>query len=125
MVGQLLKALAIDPVVFKLASDAAKMVTAESKMFSIYSDGIVSGYHRKTRVRVHTVVDFRTAPPPDAGIVSIAGTAASGTGGAAAVRPPGTGIAGAGGAGGASGQSAITSVMAPNPGGTIVYYRME
>ena len=36
-------------------------MTAESKMFSIYADGVVPGFQRKTRIRLHAVVDFRNA----------------------------------------------------------------
>ena len=128
MVGTLLKSLQIEPVVFKSATEAGKMVTAESKVFSIYADGIVPGYKRMTHVRIHTVVDFRSAPGPDAGLGQAAAAAAAGqpTGaGRPPTTPPPTGAGGAGGAGGSSGSDSLTSVMAPNPGGTIVYYRME
>jgi hypothetical protein len=30
-------------------------------VFSLYAEGIVPGRHRETRVRMHTVVDFRSA----------------------------------------------------------------
>ena len=33
-----------------------------AQVFSIYADGIVPGYQRKTRVRIHTVVDFGVLP---------------------------------------------------------------
>jgi general secretion pathway protein K len=125
MVGQLLKALAIEPVAFKLASDAAKMVTAESKMFSIYADGIVPGYRRKTTVRIHSVIDFRGAPAPGAPLGGQATAGAVGAGGTATAGRPAAGASGAGGAGGAGSGQDLSAVMAPNPGGTVVYYRME
>jgi general secretion pathway protein K len=127
MVGKLLTALAIEPVAFTSPGEAVKQVTAESKMFSIYADGIVPGYRRKTQVRIHAVVDFRSAPPPDGGLVAQGGGGAAGGSGAAnlASRPVTAGTGGAGGASGSTAQDALTSVMAPNPGGTIVYYRME
>ena len=33
-------------------------ITLKSKRFSIYADGIVPGYKRTTKVRIHAVVDF-------------------------------------------------------------------
>ena len=125
MVGQLLKALAIEPVTFKLASDAAKMVTAESKMFSLYADGIVPGYRRKTTVRIHTVIDFRGAPAPGAPLGNQTTSLTTGAGGSSPASRPTAGTGGAGGAGGSSSGQDLSAVMAPNPGGTVVYYRME
>ncbi len=62
MVGPMLAALGLEPVVFKSESELKNMVTTESKMFSIYADGVVKGHRRETRVRIHAVVDFRGAP---------------------------------------------------------------
>jgi general secretion pathway protein K len=93
------------PVKFQSETEFAKTITTESKMFSIYAVGVKKGYRRETRVKVHTVVDFRAAPALGAttgsgvpGTVPTSGTspttAPSGTtaglttdGFAAAVRP--------------------------------------
>jgi general secretion pathway protein K len=116
MMNMIIKFLNIEPVVFDAVPEATKMVTAESKIFSIYSDGIVPGYQRKTRVRIHTVVDFRAAPPP--------GTAPPPTGqGTAAVPPAPPPTPPAGGATTPISPAAFPN--APDPGGTIIYYRME
>ncbi len=107
--------IGITPVQFDAMDRLKNAVTAESLVFSIYSDGVVPGYQRKTRVRIHAVVDFRTAPPPVA-----APTGAPGAPGSAsppsAPPPPGSS---------ASSQDAITAAMQPDPGGTFIYYRIE
>jgi general secretion pathway protein K len=108
------------------------MVTTETKMFSIYADGIVPGYRRTTRVRIHAVVDFRHAPPPGATAAGIP-AAASGSGASAfpampttPTAPAGTvGSFGAGAGSSTSNADAILGALAPNPGGTVVYYRIE
>jgi general secretion pathway protein K len=114
--------LGISPVQFDAPNEMNKAVTAESKVFSIYADGIVNGYQRKTRLRIHAVVDFRGAPAP------VAAPPPGGTPGA--TPPPGSGQPpGQGGQAGSSGTpgspDAIQAATAPNPGGTIIYYRME
>jgi general secretion pathway protein K len=121
MVGQMLKAMQLEPVVFESESEMKKTVTAESKIFSIYADGEVPGYQRKTRVKVHAVVDFRGAPPPSAAL----GTAAPSPSGSSAPQPPASPAGQVGGSTGGALQDALQAVMAPNPGGTVVYYRME
>ena len=62
MLGPLLTAMGMKPVKFQSESDFAKSISTESKVFSIYAIGAVKGYKRETRVKIHTVVDFRTAP---------------------------------------------------------------
>jgi len=118
MVGGLLKTLGIEPVVFDAQDQMNKAVTAESKVFSIYADGVVPGYQRKTRVRIHAVVDFRSAPAPTAAPLPGAPSPAGSAGAAPAGPPPGQF-----GAGTAS--DPIQAVTQPNPAGTVIYYRME
>jgi len=121
MVGQMLKAMQLEPVVFESPAETGKTVTAESKIFSIYADGEVPGYQRKTRVRVHAVVDFRGAPPPGAAIgLNPAGSASAG-----ATTPPAPTAGATPGSAGRAVQDALQAVLAPNPGGTVIYYRME
>ena len=62
MLGPMLSALGMKPVKFSSESDFAKSISTESKVFSIYAVGVVKGYKRETRVRLHAVVDFRAAP---------------------------------------------------------------
>src|SRR5258708_31292652 len=59
MIGPLLAVLGVKPAKFQSEGDFAKSISTESKVFSIYSVGVVKGYKRETRVSVHTVVDFR------------------------------------------------------------------
>ncbi|MBW2526429.1 MAG: general secretion pathway protein GspK [Deltaproteobacteria bacterium] len=61
MVGPILQGMGIQPVVFKSETEMQNMIATESKMFSIYADGVIEGRNRETRVRVHAVVDFRQA----------------------------------------------------------------
>jgi general secretion pathway protein K len=108
------------PVKFQSESDFAKSITTESKVFSIYAVGVVKGYKRETRVRVHTVVDFRTTqslvggPTPSA---SASNTPAPGA-------PPN-----AGGGGqtlpASSDPNAITTALQSPVGGQILYYNIE
>jgi ABC-2 type transport system ATP-binding protein len=46
------------------AGQAKAAITTESKVFSIIATGFVRFAKRKTRVRIHAVVDFRGAPAP-------------------------------------------------------------
>lgn len=62
MLGPILTAIGMKPVKFQSESDFAKSISTESKVFSIYAIGAVKGFKRETRVRIHAVVDFRTAP---------------------------------------------------------------
>ena len=129
MFGPLLSALGIKPIEFTAEAELAKLISTESKVFSIYADGVVPSYQRKTRVRIHAVVDFRGAPPPAFGgpgaYPSPTGSVASG---ALAPAPAASGAVGAFGApGGASavGPGGIGAAFAPNPGGTVIYFRIE
>ncbi|HEX9296842.1 MAG TPA: type II secretion system protein GspK [Polyangiaceae bacterium] len=123
MMGTMLKTMGLEPMVFESPAELTKTVTAESKIFSIYADGIVPGYQRKTRVRIHAVLDFRKAPAPGASNVP---PSPSGSGSAAAPPPPPPGQFGATpAAGAAAGPDAIQGALSPDPGGTFIYYRME
>jgi general secretion pathway protein K len=117
LIGQVLKVFGLEPVVFTSALEANKVLTAESKVFSIYATGEVPGYQRKTRIRLHTVVDFRGAPAP-----------ANAPAATDPTKPPprpntppvGTTLPPAG-----QPTDALSAAVAPNPGGTIIYYRTE
>jgi general secretion pathway protein K len=132
--GPMLTAMGLKPVQFLSDSEMAKMLTTESKVFSIYADGVVPGYRRETRVRVHTVVDFRNSPPPGMAPAYGASPMGSGTGpggtfGASAPMPnnpagASTQFGAAPMTGSGSGADAITGALVPNPGGSIVYFRI-
>ncbi|MEI9939416.1 MAG: type II secretion system protein GspK [Pseudomonadota bacterium] len=129
-IQMIMKAMQIPPVPIVSASETAKMVTTESKVFSIYATGYVRSGKRETSVRVHAVVDFRGAPSPQqqlSDLISRLGQGANGQPGQAAQPVPGPANSAQTGVGGGSGtaQQGIPSVMKPGPGGTVVYYRVD
>jgi general secretion pathway protein K len=99
------------------------MVATESKVFSIYADGVVPGYRRETRVRIHTVVDFHSAPKPGFGAAGFGAPAKEGDEG----TTPDSKSSEASGAAADDqlGENALAGALAPNPAGTIIYFRME
>ena len=114
-IGPLLTAMGLQPVQFQSVADFQKSITTESKMFSIYAVGIKKGYRRETRVKIHTVVDFRNAP-------ALGATTA--TGAVAGATTPLT----AGATGTAATSTAATGVQAANQlssGGQIIYFRVD
>lgn len=115
IIGMVLKALGIEPFVFTSVLEVNKVLTAESKVFSIYSMGEIPGYQRKTRVKLHTVVDFRGAPSPTAAPTLPLG----------ATTPAPTRTAPVPTTTGTSPTDILAGALAPNPGGTIIYYRTE
>lgn len=78
-IGPLLTAMGLQPVQFQSVADFQKSITTESKMFSIYAVGIKKGYRRETRVKIHTVVDFRNAPALGSTPTAVPGATAAGT----------------------------------------------
>jgi general secretion pathway protein K len=120
MVGGLLKALGLEPVVLDAQDQMKRAVTAESKVFSLYAEGIVPGYRRKTRIRIHAVVDFSAAPA-----LTSASSPTSGQPGALGAPATQSMPGQTGATGTANSQDPIQAALQPNPGGTIVYYRME
>ena len=141
--GPLLTQLNVKPVTFKDPKGLVKTLRTSSKRFSIYADGIVPGYKRVTKARIHAVVDFR-----DAGTVGAMGSVVVGGGQAAANAATAQaaptvqgGVAGAGGitpgssggtttgTSGSSGQpltaDSILSAMNSNSAGTVIYWRVE
>lgn len=129
MLGPILTTLGIEPVQFLSEAEMVKMVSTESRVFSIYADGVVPGFRRETRVRVHAVVDFRTAPPPGYGqgfgLDAMAGSADGTQPGAFGGSADTSATAGQFGADGQLSENAIQGALVPNPGGTIIYWRME
>ena len=113
MLGPLLTAMGMKPVKFQSESDFAKSIATESKVFSIYAIGVVKGYKRETRVKIHTVVDFRGAP-------SLTGSATSGH-----QATPSTPLGGSGQQLGAASTGAMTAALEASVGGTILYFEIE
>jgi general secretion pathway protein K len=127
MYGKLLfETLHIPPFKFQSPAEAAKSFTTESKIFSIYATGEVKGLRRITKVRIHTIVDFRNAPAIPAGMPVPGGTPPPGQGGVVAGQPPPGQVPGATvNPGGVAGTSPFAGAINANPGGTVVYHRIE
>jgi general secretion pathway protein K len=133
MLSPLLTALGVKPVKFTSEADAKKQFDTKSKIFSVYADGIVPGYRRETRVRIHAVIDFRSAvaigsgSPLLGGLTGATGTAAAPAGAAAGMAAGALSGAGAAGAA-ANGQMTpeqLIAAMSANPAGNIIYWRIE
>jgi general secretion pathway protein K len=101
LLGPLLANLGVKKVSFKSPNEFKKTIATESKVFSIYAVGVVKGYKRETRSLVQAVVDYRDAPTLD-GKGSASGAPAQ-----------------------LKGNEAFLSVLAPNPGGRLLYFRVE
>ena len=124
MLGPMLAMLGLQPVAFQSESEFAKAITTESKMFSIYAVGVVKGYKRETRLSLHEVVDFRTAPT----VTQSALPTGTGTPGTPGLQQPGNPTVQAPPA--ASGQpdaNAMAAAMQPSTGGPgrVLSHRVE
>jgi general secretion pathway protein K len=102
MLGPMLTMIGMKPIEFLSESEFAKSITTESKVFSVYAVGVVKGYKRDVRVRIQTVVDFRTAPP-------LTGPSPIPTSGIGTGTPP----------------DALKAALQPSTGGAILYYRID
>ncbi len=133
--GTVLTGLNVKPVTFKNAKSitgtksSPPSIAIKSHRFSIYADGIVPGYKRTTKVRIHAVVDYRSAGQMGAaGTVIIGGGQAAASAAALAATLPPTG---------GTAPSTTTSSSTPtspddilkqlnsDPAGTIIYWRVE
>jgi general secretion pathway protein K len=106
----LLATLGVKPVKFLSNPD----VTLSSKIFSIYAEGVVPGFKRTTRVKIHAVADFRSA-----GQIGDSFSPVAGGGG------PQNNPATSNQAAGQATPEQLAAVMAANPAGSIVYWRVE
>jgi general secretion pathway protein K len=113
----------IPPVTFKSVNDVKRQITTESKMFSIYAEGVVpdrQGTH-ETRVSIHAVIDFRNA----ADLVSqVAGQQGTGGQSGSSVPPEISGLLGPNAQNPAAGVAAAQQAKA-GADGTVVYYRIQ
>jgi general secretion pathway protein K len=122
MLGPLLATLGLKPVKFSSESDFAKSISTESKVFSVYAVGVVKGYRRETRVRLHTVVDFRAAPS----LSNLASAMTSAlTGSASGSSAPGAGAGTSASGSSAADPNAIAAALQPNVGGQVLFYHVE
>ena len=127
-IAMIMKAMQIEPIPIVSAAETAKMVTTESKVFSIYATGYVRSGKRETSVRVHAVVDFRGAPSPQQQLNDLISRLSQGANGQPGLAtPPPANSAQNGGQPlppGAT-QDGILSALKPGPGGNVVYYRVD
>jgi general secretion pathway protein K len=101
----------VKPIKFQSESDFGKSIATESKVFSVYSVGVVKGYKRETRVKIHTVVDFRSSPS----LANLSSAAPAGSSTPPAAAPSASG----------QGANAIASALAPSIGGQVIYFNIE
>jgi general secretion pathway protein K len=122
----LLATLGVKPVKFKSVPEVRAMAGVASKMFSVYAEGVVPGFKRTTRVRIHAVVDFRSAGEIGDAFGMISGQN-NGGGQQAPVSAgrPQSGPASANQAVAQATPEQIAAIMAANPAGSIVYWRIE
>lgn len=119
MLGPLFLAAGLEPVTLDSEENAMKAMTTESKVFSIYSAGVVRFGKRETRVATHTVVDFRGAPPPgQEANPDPSASGSSGTGGttssSSSSNPDPTAVG-----------SPLTRAIEASPAGNVVYFRID
>jgi general secretion pathway protein K len=108
-IGPLLTTLGIKPVKFQSESEFAKGIATESKVFSVYAVGVVKGYKRETRVRIHSVIDFSDSSASLGSPSSLAAAPAPSTSATVAGQGP----------------NAITSALQPAVGGNVIYFDVE
>ncbi len=124
----LLATLGVKPVKFKSVPEVRAMAGVASKMFSIYAEGVVPGFKRTTRARIHAVVDFRSAAEIGDAFSLVTGQSNGPAQVNGAPGAPSTAHGGAAGGNQAAAQATpeqIAAVMAANPAGSIVYWRVE
>jgi general secretion pathway protein K len=114
MLGPMLSALGMKPVKFSSESDFAKSISTESKVFSVYMVGVVKGYKRETRVRIHAVVDFRAAPT----LSDLASAVAGAVGATSTTKPTTTTTS-------ETDANALQSALQPSIGGQILHFTIE
>jgi general secretion pathway protein K len=139
LLGPILTSMGLQPVVFKSNSDFKKQMNTESKVFSIYATGRVKSGSRVTRVKIHEVVDFRSAPAPGVDMRALQAMQAlngamnpqTATQGQTQTQPTVDPLTGQPSTGTGTGSSpsgvdlAIQAVLKPQPGGNVVYFRMD
>jgi general secretion pathway protein K len=122
-IAGILGMMQMEPVTFLSESQAEKMISVESKLFSVYATGMVKSGKRETRVRIHAVIDFRNAPPPGAASQLNQLSQAMNQLGQAGVTPP-TPPPGAAPNPNDPNQL-LAAILKPTPGGTIIHYKVE
>ncbi|MGC4089781.1 MAG: type II secretion system protein GspK [Polyangiaceae bacterium] len=125
ILAPLLLAVGLEPVVIPSVGVAKDMIATSSKVFSIYATGIVKTGKRESRVRIHTVVDFRNAPPPGAATTGPGAQPGSTPGATPTPQLNRSAAASAANAAATAQQTAIAALTRPNPAGNVVYFKMD
>jgi general secretion pathway protein K len=118
MLGPMLTVMGMKPVKFQSESDFGKSISTESKVFSIYAVGVVKGYKREVRVKVHAVVDFRTAP-------SLTGGGGSTTNSTTAPGSPGAATASTSSTSSTGDAAMLAAAAQAGIGGQVLYFNIE
>jgi general secretion pathway protein K len=134
-IGQMLEGVGMQPVPFLSLDQAGKMISVESKLFSIYATGTVRAGKRETKVRIHAVVDFRNAPPPGQATTmaqmaqanNMLGAPGTVPGSASGLsqNPAANGATPNGTTANPDPNAALAALLKPTPGGTIIHYKIE
>jgi general secretion pathway protein K len=126
-IAMIMKMLQIEPIPILSPDQTEKMVTTESKVFSIYATGYVRSGKRETSVRVHAVVDFRGALSPEQQLNNVLERlqAATGQPSTSSTVPPNANSGQTGSNPSGTTQTGIPSVLKPGSGGNVVYYRVD
>ena len=119
LLGPMLTSLGMKPVKFSSESDFAKSISTESKVFSIYAVGVVKGYRRETRVKLHSVVDFRSAPT----LSDLAAAAGASLTGSASSSSAASNTSGSSSS--ATDPNAIAAALTPSVGGQVLFFNIE
>ncbi len=118
--GDLIRGMGLEPIKFRLASDVEKSLTTESKVFSITATGRSGSPRHQARVVIRAVVDFRAAPPPGVDPAVMAAFEAAGAALPSGAQPPPNPNAPAD-----LTEDSISDIFRPNPGGDVIYYRVD
>lgn len=122
-IGPLFQALGLEPIEFQNTRQLQRSITTESRVFSIYAEGVVPGQNRETRVRIHTVVDFRSANDLGAGAEAVDPNAPPGS--TPPVNPDGEEPPPPDLANGQITPEQAAAALASDPMGVIIYHRLE
>jgi general secretion pathway protein K len=151
-IGMFLKTLGLEPITFFSEAETKKAIATESKVFSLIARGYVKSGQRQTQVKIHAVVDFRSAPSPAQLLANQLPPGAAGALGLpGSTNPTGLPPGAAGAAGAAPAPSSTAALpfqgfapgvvpqgappgttadgnlafLVPSPGGRIVYFRID
>lgn len=108
LLGSILSSMGVTPISLGVTDKVLQdQIRVDSKVFSIYAEGIVPGYNKEMRLRIHAVIDFNAA-------TNLGGTQAGGTSsGTPAPSTP------------SDPTQAAQQALLSDPLGSVVYWRIE